>query len=559
MHGDAHRLAALGALLQGLSERGVPVQTQAMVPHTSAIVRPVLGTGHLLLPQSGQWAGPWGLASCSDATAGCGLWPLQRAAVAHAAAHLLYSTPGASPGQLKPMGLAVASALEDARVEALLAQRFPGVRAWFRECDGALDPLQGTDFLALIARLGRALRNERHHDANAWVRKAHTLFEQACRTHGLEDGAAFRYIASLLANDLGQMRLRFNDRTYAVPEPWRDDNSYLWQHAATQEDATDTLHTPAPPAPSPAGSNASAENAAEPAPTVAHHHYPEWDYRLQRHRPAWCTVVEQAFAPSLHGAHPPHAPAPRLALRHIPRAHRARRIPRQPEGEDIDLNAAIETLVERRTGLQPEGHVFTRPGRNERRCSLLLLLDLSASANDTAPRSGRTVLALEKEAALLLASAALHHGDRIAVHGFCSDTRHAVHYQRLLEFGAPLHSAIAPLHHARAAYSTRIGAALRHATHCMASETTDHRAIVLLTDGEPSDIDVFDPRHLRQDTHAAVREAHRHGVDCYCLALGASVPASLGALFSRGHYRIAHTPEQLPGSLIGLYQKIGGA
>lgn len=550
-HGAAHRLAALGALLQGLSGRGIPVQAQAAGLHASAIVRPVLGAGHLLLPQ----AEPWGLAPSSDAPSGCGLWRLQRAAVAHATAHLLYSTRGASPGQLKPMGLAVASALEDARVEALLAQRFPGVRAWFQECDLAPAWRQGTDFLALIARLGWALRNAQCHDTNTWVRKAVTLFEQARRTHGLEDGAAFRRIASLLANDLGQMRLRFNDRTYAVPEPWRDDNSYLWQHAATQEDATDTLCTPPPP-PAPS-SPAGASPTAGPASTVAHYRYPEWDYRLQRHRPAWCTVIEQAFAPSFHGAH--LAPGPRLALRHIPRAHRARRIPRQPEGEDIDLNAAIETLVERQTGLQPEGHVFTRPGRSERRCSLLLLLDLSASANDIAARSGRTVLALEKEAALLLAGAALHHGDRIAVHGFCSDTRHAVHYQRLLEFGAPLHSVVAPLHSARAAYSTRMGAALRHATQCMARETANHRAIVLMTDGEPSDIDVFDPQLLRQDTRAAVREAHRYGVDCYCLAFGASVPTSLSQFFTRGHYRIARTAEQLPGSLIDLYQKIGGA
>lgn len=56
---------------------------------------------------------------------------LYRASVAHAVAHLLYSPLRQPARLLKPMSQAVVSAVEDARVERLLARRYPGVSGWF--------------------------------------------------------------------------------------------------------------------------------------------------------------------------------------------------------------------------------------------------------------------------------------------------------------------------------------------------------------------------------------------------------------------------------------------
>ena len=63
---------------------------------------------------------------------GADRWALCRAAVAHAAAHRLYSRAAQPTGALKPLALAVVSAIEDARVERLLCAAFPGARRWFR-------------------------------------------------------------------------------------------------------------------------------------------------------------------------------------------------------------------------------------------------------------------------------------------------------------------------------------------------------------------------------------------------------------------------------------------
>jgi len=284
--------------------------------------------------------------------------------------------------------------------------------------------------------------------------------------------------------------------------------------------------------------------------------YPEWDYRLQRERPDWCTVRETAL---LNRAPPPILPPsnnlpPRLRTR---RLNRCQRLRRQWEGEEIDLDAAIEAMVERRLALAPEGRLFMRPGSKAPRCSVLVLLDLSASTGEHAPGSPQSLLDVEQQAALLLARTALAGQDRIAIHGFASNTRAAVHYLRLLDFGIPLDaSGRERILGTRAAWSTRIGAALRHATHCLANEPSEQRAIVLITDGAPSDIDVFDTRYLTEDARAAVLAAQRQGVHCYGLAVDPRADAYMRRIFGWRNFRVAETAAQLPRLLDELYDRL---
>ena len=169
---------ALALLQQALSARPLTLQTLPPAPPDRPAARPILSPTHLLLPRLNA--------------------ELQRAAVAHAAAHLLYSTPGQSTGTLKPLGLAVVSAVEDARVEQLLAHQLPGIRTWFDAPLRAAREAQGLSAAALLSRLDLALHDEAQADDNHWVDKARTLFDTARRAHGLEDTAAFRRLAAEL-------------------------------------------------------------------------------------------------------------------------------------------------------------------------------------------------------------------------------------------------------------------------------------------------------------------------------------------------------------------------
>lgn len=533
--------AALALLLTGLSDRSLTVQALGPAAPDTAAQRPILSNSHLLLPTD------------TDGTT-----DMQRAAVAHAAAHLLYSPPAQPSNSLKPMGLAVVSAIEDARVEALLMQRLPGVRRWFLHGQAECDP-HGLDFASLITRLGLALLDEQQMDGSHWVNKARTLFAAARQQHGLEDYIAFRRLAGILANDLGQMRVRFNPRQYAVPAPYRDDNSYLWQHGASADTSTDTLQVQVPPR--------MATPTAEPAPDAADvpatetdlcYLYPEWDYRLQRERTDWCTVRETVPPLAPAQPSPPSCPVVPPLRTHSRRLNRSQRLRRQWEGEEIDLDAAIDVMVERRLMLAPDGRLFRRPSTTSPRCSVLVLLDLSASTGERPADAVNSLLEVEQQAALLLARTAQAGEDRIAIHGFASNTRSAVHYLRLLDFDAALGTdPTQRILATRPAWSTRIGAALRHATRCLAKETGEQRAIVLVTDGAPSDIDVFDPRYLTEDARAAVQAAQREGVQCYGLAVDPGADAYVRRIFGWRNYRVAETAAQLPRQLSELYARLG--
>src|SRR5207245_11527117 len=66
------------------------------------------------------------------------------------------------------------------------------------------------------------------------VSKGRELFD-ACGD-GLEDAAPFNEVAGILANDLGQMRVRFDPQRYRVEPAYRDDNTFLWDFDAQRQD-----------------------------------------------------------------------------------------------------------------------------------------------------------------------------------------------------------------------------------------------------------------------------------------------------------------------------------
>lgn len=522
-------LAEPALLLQALAGRGLQVAMQAPAAPDAAAARPIVDATHLLLPALSA--------------------PLQRAAVAHAAAHLLHSQPAQPTATLKPLGLAVVSAVEDARVEQLLARALPGVRAWFdAPLRAALQP-EGLSAAALLSRLDLALHDETHADGNHWIHKARTLFAAARREHGLEDAVAFRRLASVLANDLGQMRVRFEPRQHAVAAPYRDDHSYLWQHTKEDTARPRDLQISVPELPPDRRVHSAPETV--PAPP---HPYPEWDYRSGVLRRDWCTLYELRAAPGPVQALDEH----RLRLL-SPRAHATgRRLRRQWEGETLDLDAAVEAAVDQRLRRAPTGRIFQRPGPRPAPLSLLLLLDCSLSTAEPGP-DGRSLLRMEQEAALLLARAVQAAGGRIAVHAFCSDTRAQVRYHRLLDFGAPLDAqADARLRALGAAWSTRLGTALRHATALLAQEPSAQRALLVLTDGAPSDVDVHDARYLVEDARAAVCDAARLGLSVHALAVGEPALADAQRIFGRRHCRVARTAAELPRQLGAFHARLSG-
>src|SRR5690606_16019180 len=128
------------------------------------------------------------------------------------------------------------SLLEDARVEWLVMQQRPGLRALWRPFFDVLD-IAGSDVAGLLRRLSVALFDPQRSDEHAWIARARRLFFASEESR--RDPAFSRYLGNLLGNDLGQMRLQFNWQSHVVEPTYRDDHRGLWQDDAIPEDSSD--------------------------------------------------------------------------------------------------------------------------------------------------------------------------------------------------------------------------------------------------------------------------------------------------------------------------------
>jgi nitric oxide reductase NorD protein len=182
---------------------------------------------------------------------------------------------------------------------------------------------------------------------------------------------------------------------------------------------------------------------------------------------------------------------------------------------------------------------------------VLLLIDASQSTNDVVTGGGQSVLELERDASSLLAYAMDGMGDPFAIHAFCSDTREDVHYYRLKDFDTIWGTAAKRrLAGVTGRFSTRMGAALRHAGRSLAASQSYRKLLLLISDGEPSDVDIADRRYLVEDARRAVLSLRHHGIDVFCVGLDAGGDSYLTRIFGRSNViqldRIDRLPEKLP-------------
>jgi nitric oxide reductase activation protein len=230
------------------------------------------------------------------------------------------------------------------------------------------------------------------------------------------------------------------------------------------------------------------------------------------------------------------------------------RIRYQEEGSDLDLDIAIGSLIDYKSGATPDPRINMSHRTDGRSIDVLLLLDLSESLNQNVgaggTANGQTILELSQEAVSLLAWAIAHLGDAYAIAGFHSNTRHEVRYQHIKGFSERWDDTVkARLAAMQAGWSTRMGAALRHAGHYLEHRRADKKILLLLTDGEPADIDVTEPEHLRRDARKAVEELAAKGVTSFCLSLDPKADEYVREIFGKNWRvldRIERLPEQLP-------------
>jgi nitric oxide reductase activation protein len=188
--------------------------------------------------------------------------------------------------------------------------------------------------------------------------------------------------------------------------------------------------------------------------------------------------------------------------------------------------------------------------------AVTLLLDLSASLNEIPEGCNQTILELSQEAVALLSIAIDGLGDPFAIAGFSSNTRHEVRYQHIKGFSESWNDEIkSRLSAMEAGYSTRMGAAVRHAGHYLSHQKADKKLLLILTDGEPSDIDMDDERSLIEDTAQAVKELDQNGIYTYCISLDDQADEYVKDIFGNQYSVIDNVkllPERLPQLFLAL-------
>ncbi len=511
---------------------------------------------------------------------------LYRAAAAHAAAHLQFSTQRFPLRALRPVQVALVSLIEDARVEQLAMRGMPGLRALWRPFHVALPTVTVTP-VSLMQRLARALIDPDYEDANVLVAKGRRMF--ALAQDRLHDPGISRELGNLLGNDLGQMRVQFDFKTYVIEPLYRDDNLHLWDMGDAGEQRSDDQETilqsvkleqqeggeqsnaeieeeqgglGEPDTARPEQADAS-EIAAIEAALLQPYVYDEWDYLVGIDRPSWCTLIEKRSPPGDPRAIDEVLLRNDETVRRLTsmikavQMQRPQRLKKQFEGDRLDLDACIGATIDLRTGRAPDPRVHQRLGRNSRDLAVLVLLDLSQSTNDWVPAAGTSVLNLAREATALVAHAMDDLNDNFAIHGFDSNGRHEIEYYRFKDFDQPYdEQARARLAGMKGQLSTRMGTALRHAGHFLRQRRATHRLILLLTDGEPHDIDVHDRQYLIFDAKRAVEDQRRYGIATFCLSLDPAADEYVTRIFGARNFMVLDHLRRLPEQLPALYLRL---
>ena len=290
-------------------------------------------------------------------------------------------------------------------------------------------------------------------------------------------------------------------------------------------------------------------------------HYPEWDHRIQAYRAPGAAVRlltapdgPQSWVDDTLVEHRSMLDAIRRRFEML----RGRRTPlrRQFDGDEIDLEACIDAQADLRAGLPMAQALYRSHKRSRREMAIMLLIDVSGST-DGWVSSGRRVIDVEREALLLVCIALSVLGEPYAVQAFSGYGPLAVSVRTLKRFDEPYGNHVATRIAAlEPEQYTRAGTAIRHASATLMRESAAQRLLLLLSDGKPNDVDVYEGRYGVEDMRRAVIEAKLQGIAPFCLTVDRHAASYLPGVFGANQYALLAKPANLPSVLLDWMQRL---
>ncbi|MGE5522115.1 MAG: nitric oxide reductase activation protein NorD [Rhodospirillaceae bacterium] len=292
--------------------------------------------------------------------------------------------------------------------------------------------------------------------------------------------------------------------------------------------------------------------------------YPEWDYRESRYKRNWSWVQEKKLAESNLNETRRLMNQYGHALRRLKKAIQAQKPTRlapelrQLDGDDMDVNAVVSYVAERRAGHSPDPAIYRRREMRQREVAVTLLADMSTSIMQHLPEGGGRLVDRVRAGVLLFAESMEEVGDSYSIAGFCSKYRDNVSYYTIKDFGEPLSEDVrSTIGGMSGRLATRMGAAIRHATRRFEGIESRRRLLLILSDGRPEDYDDGgDRRYLHEDTRMAVKEAVSKGVHPFCITVDTMANQYLPQIFGKGHYLVLDHINSLPNKLPEIYFRL---
>lgn len=289
--------------------------------------------------------------------------------------------------------------------------------------------------------------------------------------------------------------------------------------------------------------------------------YPEWDYRINAYHPDAATVHVVPCGAGVESWVEQTLERHRGLLQQIRRqfellrAGRSR-LRKQVDGDEIDLEAYLESKCDFQAGLPLAQGLYQTQRRVHRDLAIVLLVDVSGST-DSWVAAHRRIIDVEREALLLVCVALEGLMQPYAVQAFSGDGPEYVTVRDVKRFDERFAPAVARrISSLEPEQYTRVGAAVRHAAALLMGQPARHRLLLLLSDGKPNDVDQYSARYGVEDFRQAVVEAKLQGISPFCLTIDRQAAGYLPLVFGAGHYALLTRPELLPIALLDWVRRL---
>jgi nitric oxide reductase NorD protein len=281
--------------------------------------------------------------------------------------------------------------------------------------------------------------------------------------------------------------------------------------------------------------------------------YDEWDFRRNGFRKDWCILTEKKLQPVKGTFIDSTLVKYQGQLKNLKKQFEMLRsterfTKRQRDGNDLDLDAIIESISDTKAGRPPSERLFIKLQRDERDIAVFFLVDMSSSTEGWVGKALKEALILMGESLQVL-------GDRFAICGFSGMRRTRCDFYQIKDFDEPYNeeikgriAAISPQEY------TRMGPPLRHAVELLQNVEARVRLLITLSDGKPEDYDDYKGEYAIEDTRHALIEAKASGIHPFCITIDKQAHDYISHMYGEVNYIFVDEVRKLPMRLPQIYR-----